>query len=90
MFSSKVILPMAVAAVIMAGCNSNDTNPATQTGTDTSSMHTDTAVADHTKVATPDTSALLTDTMARNTMDSSKRMSNDTASKAKTGSKPKS
>ena len=91
MFSAKVFLPMAVTALIMVSCASNDTNPATQTGTDTSTLHMDTAVADHTNVVMPDTSAVLhPDTTTRTTVDSSKRISNDTASKANTGSKPKS
>ena len=90
MFSAKVFLPMAVTALIMASCNTDDTNPASQSGEDTSAVHIDTAVADHTNVALPDTSALITpDTTTRTTLDSSKRISNDTASKTKTGSKAK-
>ena len=88
--SGKILLPVTMTALIMAGCASNDTNPATTIGddaeTDTAMMHTDSMASDHTRVAPTDTSALINaDTTAHLTADSSKRMGTDTAAKSKAG-----
>jgi periplasmic protein TonB len=91
MFSGKILMPIAIGALIMVGCTSNDTNPATTagSGTDSSMMHTDTMMSDHTLVAPADTSAMVHgDSAANMRLDSSKKMTSDTT-KTKAGSKAK-
>ncbi|MEO6720236.1 MAG: energy transducer TonB [Ferruginibacter sp.] len=86
MFSGKILMPLTVTALIMAGCASNDTNPATTTGSDTSMMHADTMMSDHTMVEHSDTTAIVNgDTSAKSRLDASKKMIGDTAAKAKSG-----
>jgi periplasmic protein TonB len=55
-FPAKILLPVIVFGVFIAGCTSTDTNPATTSGTDTSGMagH-DTMMTDQTHVAQIDT-----------------------------------
>jgi periplasmic protein TonB len=86
LFQGKIFLPIAIASLIVTSCASNDTNPATQTGTeeDTTMMHGDSSVADHTRVEPADTSALHTgDSTVRMNPDTLKTPVKDSAAKAK-------
>jgi periplasmic protein TonB len=85
-FPGKILLPVIVFGVFITSCTSNDTNPATTAGTDTSMMvKTDTMMTDQTRVVPIDTN----NSRIIANADSLAKAGKDTASKSKMNKKGK-